>query len=140
MASAALPPLDVATVLSLRASVKRHTAIVNTNAATLITYSVAEGAFVLCAYGRVMAMSADPLPLAACLINERAAPGFIARLLDTAEPPDIAALDPAGRQAHERRQRALTAEIAAHADADRLAAERHAQALDPLKLELDDML
>lgn len=134
-----IPPLTPHAVLTLRASVRwRGQVDIDAGAATLVTYSASERAFQLSAYGRVMALSPDPLPLCAMLVQERAESGFIARLLDTAVDPETACLDPAQRAARITQINAAKALTRQHTETT--AANRRLQALRPSSVSLDDLL
>lgn len=139
--------LTTEAVLHLRASIRwRGQVDLDAAAAAIISWSESERAFMLHAYGRTMAQSADVLPLACMLKAERAERGFIARVLDSAEPPDIASLDPSAYVAAQAARRAEQARINAYARLRDLEAEAAAQRLrnvpkpDIAALDLDDLL
>ncbi len=126
-------------VLNLRASIRWRGAVdVDARAACVMLYSASERAFQLCAYGRVMAQSADPAILAACMVQERAQPGWIAALLDTTIDPETASLDPAQRAARLSAVRSAAALTRTHSATHE--ANRRLQALRPTSVSLDDLL
>lgn len=141
------PPytLTAADVMALRCSLTERSRVRASIAALegvpCITYLPAEGVFCLHAYRRVQATSPDINPLAACLRQERAERGFIARVMDPANLPDEATLDPAqAAQIRRRREADL-------ADARLRQSEARAQALhhrltaniDVTALDLDEL-
>lgn len=88
----------------------------------------ADDVFCLHAYGSPQTTHKDARVLAECLRQERAEPGFIQRLLDGREPPDLATLNPAERMDRRRAQAAYEASMRAaaqaRAEAERTAASR----------------
>ncbi len=131
-----LTPKDI---LDLRASVRwRGSVDIDRAAACLMTYSASERAFILSAYGRVMAMSPDPAILAACMVAERAQTGFLAALLDTTVDPETACLNPAQRAARLSAIRTAAATVK-HTTAT-LDHNRRLQHLRPSTISLDDLL
>ena len=104
-----------------------------------ILYLPAEDTFCLHAYGSPQAKHADPAVLAECLRQERAEPGFIRRILSTAEPCDIASLDPAARAKHAAQRAQEAARAAAYRQEQDAAAKRRMSLLDASRLSLDDI-
>ncbi len=139
--------LTVADVCILRASLKPSARIPDTPGggpigAPYILWSESDSAYVLHAYGRTQAVSPQVQVLAACLRNERAEPGFIRRLLDASEPPDLATLDP-HTALRERQHRAALHATAKENDWQREEAARERRRLTPplaTDISLDDLL
>lgn len=137
-----LTPVDVST---LRASIRwRGTVGANVHTSQIV-WIASDETFGLISDGRIMATSADVRILAACLIAERAEPGYIRRIIDSTEPPDVATLDPAARLAAKRRSDANAARIR---ELNRQSAEAARQRrigawrgeIDPTTVDLDDIL
>ncbi len=128
-------------VLDLRCSV-RHPRIPDGTHGSLPAFLVwlpAERAWALHHYGYTMAVGRLEV-VAACARIERSETGFIRRIMDSAEPPDVASLAPDERAAYaartreeERRRASYAAEVAA-------TAQRRASMIDVSKIELGDLL
>lgn len=135
--------LSPADIMALRTSVPARVRCLDTGlgsiAVPFILYLPADDAFALHSYGLMLATSKDPAPLAECLRQERAEPGFIRRILDPREDVIHAALDPAGRKRLDA-QRALArhGERIAAEEADQ-AAERRTRQLNISAITLDDL-
>lgn len=88
----------------------------------------ADDVFCLHAYGSPQTTHRDARVLAECLRQERAEPGFIRRMLDATDPPDLATLNPAERADRRKQQLAFEASMRAAAqareEAERTAASR----------------
>ena len=111
-----LTPADIA---DLRASLhsRPHDATGDSLGFPFIVWGQAGREWYLHAYGRTMATSKRIEPLAACLIAERAEPGFIARVLDVSWTVEEALLDAdARREARVRQMAARAAETLAATD------------------------
>lgn len=110
-------------------------------AVPFITWSASENALVLHSGGYAVALSHDPAVLAACLANERAEPGFIARALDPAESCEEAALS-LSRRALRQAAREASALGRATQEADARAAEDERlkwKYVNPASFDLDDL-
>lgn len=139
-----MPPVSALTpaqITDLRASIRYRGATVGKDAESVyVIYYPADAAFGLVVGSRLMAISADLEALASCLVAERAERGFIARVLDSAEPPDGASLDPAGRARANASRAADAARLRLQEDADADYARRRASHIDVAKLDLEDLL
>jgi len=104
-----------------------------------ILYLPADGLFCLHAYGSPQAKHASAAVLGACLVSERAEPGFIRRVLDTSLDCELVLRDHDTRAAHiqaERDRRDQSLAQSAEAEEARWAARRSAL-IDPRLVELD---
>lgn len=130
-------------ILDLRLSIPSRVRCLDTGLGTIgvpfILYLPADDAFALHAYGLMLAVSADPAPLAECLRQERAEPGFIRRILDPQTDVQEASLDPQGRLKLASQRRAHALATAAY-DAEQTAlAVRRTSLLDLSKINIDDL-
>lgn len=134
-------PLTPQIVLELRTSAKSLRGLgggVNTGF-PYILYLPADDMFCLHHNGAPQCKHGDPRVLGHMLRCERVQPGWIASVLSAAEPPDLAALDPAAQAA----QRAAYArEVRRQVDAAaaaQAAATRRLSAFDISRISLDDL-
>ncbi len=104
-----------------------------------MVYSPSEDAFILHNDGAVWALHRDPRVIAQMMACERAEPGFIRRVLSTAEPCDVASLSPDERAAHVAQARTEHLKRLAYEQDQREAVARRAAALNPTPLTLDDI-
>jgi len=132
--------LTIADVLTLRASIRWRTNVTLPDSLPRIVYSASDDAYVLHHNGRIQAQHEDIGVLAALLRGERAEPGFIARVVQSHEPPDAATLAPDARRAQQARDNAEAAKRRLYASTEAADAKRRVSLLDASRLTLDDLI
>lgn len=136
------PAITPALIQDLRDSIRYRVANGQGSPEPHILYMPADERFLLKVSTRAMCAHSDIRVLARLLLCERAEPGFVARIMDTATDCRVASLAPDLAAAERRRLAGLNAEIAERnrSDAERKRQSTAASRVDVSKMSLDDLL